>query len=346
MRRRVSGLTVAGLLALANLNPAAADVLLSGPTANAGSYSLAGLAAVATAGDTVTDGSLTGISLWGLLGGQPSSSPTSPTYGGITTITPAGDNGKNAILRYYLIGSNASGQQSVVSLGEIDPSFGGTAPTPAFVAFQNSANPLTAPELVVPGPTGTGTGRDLANLTSLTLLAVPALPNGPGGVSNSVQLSGAVNNPGAYTQAILQANFTPVTETVSSQLYTGVPLLTFINPSDGNTTSQIVITQATDGYEVVLSLAELDPTLGGNSADLLPYASNGSDFPGDGVARTILPADNKHGRWESNLDAVTVTEVPEPASIGVFVIGLAALGWSRVRRVLEPVGALPVTARR
>ena len=39
----------------------------------------------------------------------------------ITTSTPAGDNGKNAILRYYLVATNATGQQSDVSLGEVDP---------------------------------------------------------------------------------------------------------------------------------------------------------------------------------------------------------------------------------
>jgi hypothetical protein len=87
----------------------------------------------------------------------------------------------------------------------------------------------------------------------------------------------------------------------------------------------LVVTAATDGYEVVLSLAELDPSLGGNSADFLPYADTGTNFPSDGVARTLYPSDNAHGRWESNLDEVEVLSVPEPASLPSFAAGLLAL---------------------
>ena len=202
--------------------PARADLILSGPDTNDGIYSSSALAGAATGSDTESSGGLTGISLWGLLGGAASSSPTSPTYGGVTTSTPSGDNGKNAILRYYLLATSASGSQSVLSLGEIDPSFGGTAPTPAFIAYEASGGSLLAtPELIVPG----AAGRDLTNVTSLQLLSAPAAPNGAGGLSTSVQLSGNVSDPGNYTLSSLQTGFTPVTETVSGDNYTGVLLL-------------------------------------------------------------------------------------------------------------------------
>ena len=314
---------VVGLLAATG--QARADVVLSGPDGNDGSYSTSALSTTATGGDTVSSGGLTGISLWGLLGGANSSSPTSPTYGAITTSTPSGDNGKNAIFRYYLLATGTGGQQSVVSLGEIDPNFGGTAPIPAFVAFQNTGGLLAAPQLIMPG----APGRDVSNLTSLQLLSVPALPAvpiAPGGESTSVQLSGKVKNPGSYNLTALQNDFTPVTETVSGDNYTGVPLWTFLNASDSNSTDQIVVTQATDGYEVVLSLAELDPSLDGNPLDLLPYADTGGNFPGDGVARTIFPTDSAHGRWESNLDAVIVTGVPEPGSLTLLSLALVSVG--------------------
>jgi len=303
---RIAG--VAGLLAVADGQAQA--VVLTGPDSNDGNYSSANLAGIATAGDTVNDGTVTGISLWSLLGGA---------TGGITTSTPAGDNSKNAILRYYLLATGAGGQQSVVSLGEINPSFGGTAALPDFVAYQATGGGLLAtPELVVPG----APGRDVADLTSLQLLSAPAAPNGPGGESTSVQLTGAVANPGSYLLTTLQNDFTPVTETISGDHYTGVPLWTFLDATNGNVTDKIVITQGTDGYEVVLSLAELDPALGGNPQDLLPYADTGTDFPNDGVARTIFPSDNKHGRWESNLDFVEVTNAPEPASLTLLGIGM------------------------
>ncbi len=319
MKQALRVATVIGVLTATAGGQAWADVVLSGPDSNALTYSTAALSAAATSGDTVSSGGVTGISLWGLLGGANAASSTSPTYGDITTSTPSGDNGKNAILRYYLLATSADGRESVVSLGEIDPNFGGTAATADFIAFRNTGSTLlTAPELVVPG----APGRDLTNLTSLQLLSVaalPAVPTAPGGESTSVQLSGLVKNPGSYNVTSLQTDFTPVTETVSGNKYTGVPLWTFLNPSDSDTTSQIVVTQATDGYEVVVSLAEIDPALGGNPNDLLPYADTGGNFPGDGVARTIFPSDNAHGRWESNLDAIEVSSVPEPGPLTLLL---------------------------
>ena len=127
------------------------------------------------------------------------------------------------------------------------------------------------------------------------------------------------------------SSLTPVTKTISGDTYTGVPLFTFIG-AQGSSTDKIVITTGTDGYEVVLSLAELDPSLGGNPDDLLPYADTGTDFPLDGVARTILPLDNKHGRWESNLDSVEVDAVPEPASLALFASALTCLALVTRRR--------------
>jgi hypothetical protein len=240
----------------------------------------------------------------------------------VTTSTPPGDNSKNAILRDYVVATGSNGTTSVFSLGELNPNFGGTNTAP-FIAVNGSTYSLI-------DPNANASGRNVSNLSSLQVLAVDALPNGAGGQSTSVNLSGSVKSPGQYTLSALQNNFTPVHETVGTDVYTGVPLYTFINPSDPNILNQIVITSGTDGYEVVLSLAELDPNFGGNPANLLPYADTGGDFPTNGIARTILPLDNRHGRWLSNLDSVIVAQaaVPEPSTWAMMLLGFAGLGFA------------------
>jgi hypothetical protein len=171
-------------------------------------------------------------------------SSTSPAYGSITTSTPAGDNAKNAILRYYVVGTGSGGAQTAVSLGQIDPNFGGTAansPAQPFVAFQAiGGSLLSAPVLVIPGGPA---GSTVPNLTTLQLLSVPALARGSDLPSTSVNLSGLVNNPGVYTPSSLQSNPSTIQPTVETTVYTSIPLHTFLNPGNPNN-AQIVVGQA------------------------------------------------------------------------------------------------------
>jgi PEP-CTERM motif len=299
--------------------PATADAIitLTGPTSNAGTIDLS--TADGQFGGLVTAGGVTGYSLWGLLGT-------------ITTTTPAGDNGKNAILRYYVLATGAGGSQSLISLGEINPNFSGSA-TPDLVTFSGNTPSLA---FTLSG----AAGRDVTNLTSLQLLSVPALPlvtNAP--PSTNVMLAGNVSFPGAYTfQGSDPQNVSPITETVNSDTYTGPPFFALIDPSNPNILNQYVVTAGTDGYEVLLSLAELDPAFGASTApnqvDLVPYADTGGNFPGAALARTILPADTPfaHGRWVSNLDLIEVDAVPEPATIALLMSALIGMAIGAFRR--------------
>jgi len=251
-----------------------------------------------------------GTTLWSLVGGV--STPVAP-----------GLNGKNASLHDYVIATGAGGAVSVFSLGELNPSFGGTGAAP-YISVSGGKYSLV-------DPNAGAAGRDLSNLASLKVLAVPALPQGAGGVAPHVTLSGAVANPGVYDLSQLQA-LPAVTETISGDKYTGVPLYGFLSPTKPDITSQIVIFGATDGYEVVLSLAELAPAFGGNPNNLLPYADTGGKFPGAGIARDLLPNDLKQGRWVSNLGFANVSAVPETSTWAMMLIGFAGLGYAGRRR--------------
>jgi hypothetical protein len=215
-------------------------------------------------------------------------------------------------------------------LGELDPRFSGTA-NPELVTFSGNTASLA---FTAPG----ASGRNLTDLTSLQLLSVPSLPLTSAQQSNTVMLSGNVNHPGTYIfQGSDPQNFAPLTETVSGATYTGVPFFSLIDPSASNILDQYVVTAGTDGYEVVLSVAELDPAFGASTAlnqiDLVPYAGTG--FPDVGIARTILPADGPfaHGRWESNLDLIEVlaAPVPEPSSLALLMSGLLGAIFGRRR---------------
>ncbi|MBV9676544.1 MAG: hypothetical protein JO185_09430 [Acidobacteriaceae bacterium] len=277
---------------------------IGGVTVGAGAYTIQQLAEVGAAIGTVTADGRTGVPLWGLLGGN-----STGTASDVVT-----DSGKNAILRSYLLATNSSGFQAVISMGELDPFFGGKGSDSPFIAFSGTNG---SPALVFPQMNAAG--RNIENLTSLQVLSVPALPVGPGGLSTSLMLSGNVSSPGTYTLADLK-KFPPVTETASGDIYTGVSLWTLLSANDSNVFTQYVLAAGTDGYEVLFSLAELDPSLAAQN-NLLPYADTAGQFPADGFVRIVIPGDNHAGRYVSNLNQLEVTSIPEPGT-------LLLLGWS------------------
>jgi hypothetical protein len=262
--------------------------------------------------DTLSSNSVT--SLWSLVGNP----------GPLALASyPATDNTKNQILQYYVV-ATGSGGSSVFSLGELVGSGFGTSPVNVNVSSGGQVSLVDTAQ----------SSRNVNNLTSLQVYTAPALFHGPEGVqSTSVAVSGGAN-PGTYNATQLQSfasSHGVTTTTVSGDTYTGVSLSTLLglnSLSSSTVLNDIVITAGTDGYEVVLAAAELDTALGGNPNDILTYADTGSDFPTDGVARTIFPTDNKHGRFESNLDSIElVSATPLPSTWTMMLIGLSGLGF-------------------
>jgi hypothetical protein len=78
----------------------------------------------------------------------------------------------------------------------------------------------------------------------------------------------------------------------------------------GKQLRRVVTATAADGYEVVFALAELDPSLG-NRKVLLADRENGAPLSAkDGPWRLVVPADGRPARWERQVLALKITDIP------------------------------------
>ena len=243
----------------------------------------------------------TGTSLWGVLNGA-----------GIQVDAAR----KNDVLNRYVLATGSDGYKAVFSLGEINPDFGNR---PSIVAYAETINGASA-ALTTDGPfrvTSPGDvkgGRYVSNLVKLDVRASGStVAASGGGVSTQLLVSGAVQRPGSYDLAALQA-LPAVTRTVGTSVYTGVSLYDFLNTTVGLVTNPAVkndslglyvVATGSDGYKAAFSLGELDPGFG-NQPDLIAYALNGAPLTTTGFARIVVPNDIKAGRYVSNLIAIEV----------------------------------------
>jgi hypothetical protein len=327
--RHLAGAAAVGVCFVSGGAALADPLLLSGPVSDAGDFSLAQLESMAASTVTVGANSYTGVSLWSLLGG---------TSAGTSDVIVSSD--KNAILRDYIVATGSNGAKSLISLGELDPFFGGTG-QPILVAYQENGNPLSSLQLIVPqDPTGT---RDVAGLSGLQIGGVPAGVSSGAATTTQFTLSGRVGTPGTYTLsdlASLPASVQTVTyisgKSSKTATYTGASffgLLAAAGISQDNILTTYVVATGSDGYETVFSLAELDPALGAPD-DLLAYSDDAGDFVGsssEGLAQIIIPGDNHGGRFVSLLSDLQVVDVPEPASGVLLLSALSAMAWLRRR---------------
>jgi hypothetical protein len=317
---------IGSVIALAFLESAAASVLtLTGQITTPGTFTISQLQSLGSVNENVNGVSYTGVSLWSFLGGAANGNSNIVTSGG----------GNNPILRNYLVATDVDGSKSLLSVGEIDPLFGGTG-LPYLVAYERNGALLTTPELVVPqDPTGT---RNIENLANISVQGVSRPPVGPGGVTTEFKLAGlkgqeTLNLAGLQTfPATTDTNVTFFSGANPNgpHDYTGVSLWTLLSAAGfGDILTSYALATGSDGYEVLISLGELDPAFGAPS-DLVAYSVDGSSLGTSGFARIVAPTDLRGGRYVSNLASVEIAAISEPPILSLA--GIALLGLLVINR--------------
>jgi DMSO/TMAO reductase YedYZ molybdopterin-dependent catalytic subunit len=170
----------------------------------------------------------------------------------------------------------------------------------------------------------------LAFVASSHRLVVEAAQSGKktcqGGYSSRFSLTGEVNHPATYDRVSLArlphsiVNVTFLTKTGSqSASFRGVLLwnllITAGIKSDRARRGRFryVEVTATDCYQVVLALAELDPNFAGEQV-LVADSQNGSPLGSDaGFARLIVPGDKFGGRDTFWIQKIEVLSGPPPS---------------------------------
>lgn len=141
------------------------------------------------------------------------------------------------------------------------------------------------------------------------------------GSPDALLITGAVEHPESFTLGALMRE-PATTETVSLKTergdltasYTGVLLWSLLEQAiikvspgiKNDILRHTIIVTGRDGYEVALSLAEVDPKFGNDRA-LIAYARNGEPLAhGRGFARLIVPTDKSAGRSVFGIARITV----------------------------------------
>ena len=76
----------------------------------------------------------------------------------------------------------------------------------------------------------------------------------------------------------------------------------------GKDLARTIVVSAVDGYRVVFTLAELDPTLG-NKRVYLINKENGKPLPDkDGPWRLVIPTDKRPARWIRQISSITISD--------------------------------------
>lgn len=148
-----------------------------------------------------------------------------------------------------------------------------------------------------------------------------------GGASTSFKISGAVTKSKSFTPTSLdkyQTSKMTVTyfsgkDGLVTKTFIGVPLLDLINEAvvkvdstrKNDTLRKYLVVTATDCYQIIVALAEIQPSFGGEQAMVAfeTIDETGEIVPLDDI-RLIMPSDKAGGRNVSNMNSIVVRSAP------------------------------------
>ena len=76
----------------------------------------------------------------------------------------------------------------------------------------------------------------------------------------------------------------------------------------GKELADYIVAEATDGYRVVFSLAELDPAFTGTPVIVAQNVDGHPLQPQDGPLRLVVPGDKRQARWVRMLTSISVIQ--------------------------------------
>ena len=163
-------------------------------------------------------------------------------------------------------------------------------------------------------------------ISALVVLLAVGVERSAAAASDTFTISGQVNNSPSFSYSSSPLPLLGLPEYTETNLavagaYTGISLESLLTSSavgikpdptqaKNSIISEYVVATGSDGYRVVYSGGELDPSYGGSNTlrpDLLAYQLNGAAIGANGAFRTIVPGDtNKGGRYVSNVTNISV----------------------------------------
>ncbi|MBX6754996.1 molybdopterin-dependent oxidoreductase [Thermorudis peleae] len=172
-----------------------------------------------------------------------------------------------------------------------------------------------------------GTSPTVVQPTATPTVSTPTAQRSTPTSGDTLTITGLVKQPGQLTpdQAKQLGSETVAVQFVSSKgteehRYTGVRLwavlqqvgLQLDSTRKNDELRKYVVVTGRDGYEVVLSLGELDPNFG-NRPVLLAWDEDGTPLSGDrGPFRLVVPGDQRGGRYVSGVIKLEVRDIDSP----------------------------------